>query len=244
MDTARFASLSSALTTSGPRRQALRTLAGLAGAVAVTATLGSDDGDARKKRKKRKGKRKKKVGKGTNTGGHAGAGGGNGDGNDGKGDQSEGNGGNGGTGDGGGNSGGDGGASAPQTEEEKLLDLINAFRAQNGQPALSRNGKLDTAALNHSRDMASRRYFAHNTPEGVTPDQRIAAAGYQFSWWGENIYKSAPNDTSAQSAFNSWVNSSGHRANMLSSNFTQIGIGRAIDADGRTLWTNTFGKPA
>lgn len=65
-----------------------------------------------------------------------------------------------------------------------------------------------------------------------------------FSRRGENIYKSAPNDVSALSAFTSWVNSSGHRANMLSSNFTQIGIGHATASDGRTHWTNTFGKPA
>ena len=79
---------------------------------------------------------------------------------------------------------------------------------------------------------------------GGTPDQRIAAAGNSISWWGENIYKSAPGDATAQPAFTSWVNSSGHRDNMLSTNFTQIGIGRATASDGRTYWTNTFGKPA
>ena len=184
-----------------------------------------------RKRKKRK---KGKKGKGK-TGGSSSGGGQNGGSNSGDG------------GNDGGNiavSAGNGGGGATQTEEEKLLDLINNFRAQNGQPALARNGKLDTAALSHSRDMANRGYFAHNSPEGSTPDQRIAAAGYSYSWWGENIYRSAPGDDSAQSAFTSWVNSSGHRANMLSSNFTQIGIGRATASDGRTYWTNTFGRPA
>ncbi|MCA9879052.1 MAG: CAP domain-containing protein, partial [Thermomicrobiales bacterium] len=130
------------------------------------------------------------------------------------------------------------------SEEESLLGLINTFRAQNNQSPLTRNGKLDTAALNHSQDMANRTYLSHTSPEGSTPDQRILAAGYSYSWWGENIYQSAPNDASAQAAFNSWVNSSGHRANMLSNNYTQIGIGRATAANGRTYWTNTFGKPA
>ncbi len=92
--------------------------------------------------------------------------------------------------------------------------------------------------------MANHGFFSHNTLEGGPPDQRIAAAGSNFSRRGENIYKSAPNDVSALSAFTSWVNSSGHRANMLSSNFTQIGIGHATASDGRTHWTNTFGKPA
>lgn len=235
MDTERFDSLASALTTPGTRRQALRTLGGIAGALAVASTLGLDEGEAKKKGKKGKGKGKKggkgnKGGGSFDDGGHSGGNSGGGETGGGSND---------------GNTGGNnGGGNTTQTEEEKLLVLINTFRAQNGQSALARNSKLDTAAVNHSRDMANRGYFSHNTPEGGTPDQRLTAAGYSFSWWGENIYKSAPGDASAQSAFNSWVNSSGHRANMLSSNFTQIGIGRATASDGRTYWTNTFGKPA
>jgi uncharacterized protein YkwD len=228
MDTARFAHLSSALTTSGTRRQALRTFAGLAGALVVASALGTDEAEAKKKGKKGKGK---KGGKG-NKGGGASGGGQNGGANTG------------GSGDGGGNTGGNGGSNTTQSEEDKLLDLINDFRAQSGLSALGRNGKLNTAALNHSRDMANRGYSSHNSPEGVTPDQRFLAAGYSFSWWGENIYTSAPGDASAQSAFTWWKNSSGHRANMLSTNFTEIGIGRATASDGRTYWTNTFGKPA
>lgn len=244
MDTERFDHLSSALTTSGTRRQALRSIAGLATVLAAAGILNSDEADAKKKRKKGKGKKGNKGGKGgnTSTGGQNGGGNSSAGNND---DPGEGNGattGGGNTGNGGG--GNSGGGSPAQTEEDKLLGLINGFRAQNGISALGRNGKLNTAALNHSRDMANRGFFSHNTPEGGTPDQRITAAGYSFSWWGENIYKSAPGDDSAQAAFNSWVNSSGHRANMLSTNFTQIGIGRATAADGRTYWTNTFGKPA
>ena len=233
MDTARF---DTALTTCGTRRQALRSLARLAGAPAIAGALGANEGEAKKKRKKGKGKKGNKGGS-TNTGGQNGSSGSS--------SGTGGGGGNGGSNGGNPNGGGNGGGgSTAQTEEEKLLGLINDFRAQNDQRALGRNGKLDTAALNHSPDMANRGFFSHNTPEGGTPDQRIAAAGYNFSWWGENIYKSAQGDASAQAAFTSWVNSSGHRANMLSSNFTQIGIGRATASDGRTYWTNTFGKPA
>jgi uncharacterized protein YkwD len=237
MDNERFDHLSTVLTTPGTRRNALRTLAGLATALVVAGALGVDEGEAKKKRKKGKGNKGGKGSKGNNSsasdGGQSGGGNSSGNGN-GNGNGSE-------DGNGAGNNGG---SSATQSEEEKLLGLINDFRAQNGKPAFGRNGKLDTAALNHSRDMANRSYFSHNSPEGVTPDQRIAAAGYNLSWWAENIYKSAPGDASAQSAFTSWVNSSGHRANMLSTNVTQIGIGRATAPDGRTYWTNTFGKPA
>jgi uncharacterized protein YkwD len=240
MDTERFDHLSTVLTASGTRRNALRSLAGLATALVVAGTLGGDEGEAKKKRKKGK---RNKGGKGNNGGasnaGQSNGGNANDNGNQGV---SDGNGSGNSNGNGNG-SGNNGGSSPSQSEEEKLLSLINDFRAQNGQSALSRNGKLDTAALNHSRDMANRGYFSHNSPEGGTPDQRIVAAGYTFSWWGENIYKSAPGDATAQAAFTSWVNSSGHRANMLGSNFTQIGIGRATATDGRTYWTNTFGKP-
>lgn len=227
MDTQRFDHLATGLTISGTRRQTLRSLAGLAAALGVAGTLGTDEGEAKKKRKKGNGK---KGGKGNNGGSNSG------------GQVSGGNSGGGNTGGGDGGSGG--GSGTTQVEEEKLLGLINDFRALNGQPALSRNSKLDTAALNHSQDMANRGYSSHNSPEGSTPDQRIVAAGYSYSWWGENIYKSAPGDASAQAAFTFWVNSSGHRTNMLSSNFTQIGIGRATAVDGRTYWTNTFGQPA
>jgi uncharacterized protein YkwD len=244
MDTERFDHLSTVPTTSGTRRQALRSLAGVTTALVVAGTLSADEGEAKKKRKKGKGKKGGKGSKGGTTTAGGQTSGSTSSGNDnGRGNDNGGNG-NGGGGGGGGNNGGGNGGSTTQTEEEKLLGLINDFRAQNGKPALSRNGKLDTAALNHSRDMANRGFFSHNSPEGGTPDQRIAAAGYSFSWWAENIYKSVPGDASAQSAFTSWVNSSGHLANMLSTNVTQIGIGRATAADGRTYWTNTFGKPA
>jgi uncharacterized protein YkwD len=249
MDTERFDHISTVLTTSGTRRQALRSLAGLATALAVAGALGVEEGEAKKKGKKGKGKGKK-GGKGNKGGGspaggqdNSGTTGGNDNGSSGNENGNSNGGGN--TGGGNSNGGGNNGGGNPaQMEEEKLLVLINDFRAQNGKAALGRNGKLDTAAVNHSRDMANRGYFAHNSPEGVTPDQRIVAAGYNLSWWAENIYKSAPGDASAQSAFTSWVNSSGHLANMLSTNVTQIGIGRATASDGRTYWTNTFGKPA
>ncbi|MFT4040634.1 MAG: CAP domain-containing protein [Thermomicrobiales bacterium] len=241
MDTTRFDALASTLTASSTRRQALRSLAGLAAAAVVAGTLGADEGDARKKGKKGKGKGKGGRGRGgRGSGGGGNTGGGNGGNGNGAGNGGNGNGGNG-NGDGNGN--GNGGGNTEPTQEEILLGLINDFRASNGLGALSEDSRLDNAAVGHSQDMANRNYFAHNTPEGGTPAQRISAAGYSYSWWGENIYKSTPGDDSAQSAFTWWQNSSGHRANMLGANFTNIGIGRATTSDGRSVWTNVFGKP-
>lgn len=173
MDTARF---DTGLTTSGTRRQALRSLAGLAGALAVAGILGADEGEAKKKRKKGKGKKGKGKGSkggGANTGGQGGGGstGGNGNGNGG----------------GTGNGGNGGGSNTTQTEEEKLLGLVNDFRAQSGQPALGRGDKQDTAGSNHSREMANREFFSHTTPVGGTPDQRMAVAGDSYRWWGKYI---------------------------------------------------------
>lgn len=89
--------------------------------------------------------------------------------------------------------------------------------------------------------MAARHYSSHNSPEGVGPDARISAAGYTFDWWAENIYYGGG---TAGEAFGWWANSTGHRANMLSANFDELGIGLAFDArDQVWRWTTVFASP-
>jgi uncharacterized protein YkwD len=125
--------------------------------------------------------------------------------------------------------------------EASILTLINNHRAQNGLPALTRAGQLDTAARNHSQDMATRGFFSHNNPDGKTPRDRIVATGYSCtSWTGENI---AAGYSSAEAAFNGWKNSSGHNANMLRPEFDTIGIGVYYLAGSSYgyYWTTTFG---
>jgi len=80
---------------------------------------------------------------------------------------------------------------------------------------------LATAAQQHSDDMANRNYFSHTTPEGVTFDKRENNAGYP-SPGGENI---AQGQTTAQQVMTDWMNSPGHRANILNCTFAAIGIG-------------------
>jgi uncharacterized protein YkwD len=115
-----------------------------------------------------------------------------------------------------------------------VLTLVNQNRAQNGCGALKEDTRLDTAAQAHSVDMAQHNYFDHTTPSGVTFDQREKAAGYP-SPGGENI---AEGQTSAQQVMTDWMNSEGHRANILNCQFTAIGIG--LDTDG-WYWTQDFG---
>lgn len=134
--------------------------------------------------------------------------------------------------------------SASATEEEALLQMINDFRADNGalQP-LTRQPQLDNAAASHSRDMATRCYFEHVSPDGTNPFERMAAAGYPGVPLSENIYKGSGSFASAAEAFDAWKNSDGHRTNMLDPQAAQIGIGTALETSGFMNWTNVFGRP-
>jgi uncharacterized protein YkwD len=141
------------------------------------------------------------------------------------------------------NCGGSVNGAAAASDEAALLQMINTFRQQNGGlPALTRQAQLDSAAVAHSQDMAKRCFFDHKNPEGADPGARIAATGYQAIAWAENIYKGSGNLGSAAEAFDTWKNSAGHRANMLSGDVTEIGIGTALDGSGFMNWTNVFGR--
>jgi uncharacterized protein YkwD len=142
-------------------------------------------------------------------------------------------------GDGGGNSGGNG--YSPDAKERAFLTLINNHRRANNRAALSLHGQLGVAAERHSQDQANRDRGGHTGSDGSDAGQRITRAGYDWRAWGENVFWSKP-DGSAQAAFQWWKNSSGHNANMLSQNFTEIGIGRARSDSGWWYWTTTFGR--
>lgn len=130
----------------------------------------------------------------------------------------------------------------PTGEELAMLGLINNFRAQNGVGPLTLSPTLTNAAEFHSRDMAARNYFSHDLPGIGTWSQNISNHGYPYGTRAENI---AAGYSAASSTFNQWVNSSGHRANMLNANLTAIGIGAAYGAGSAygTYWTTTFGSP-
>ncbi len=125
--------------------------------------------------------------------------------------------------------------------EQTLLTLINQERANQGLAALNWQSQLAAAARLHSTDMACNNFFSHTGSNGSTFDQRIRAQGYSFSYAAENLAAGG----SPQDAFNGWMNSPGHRANMLSPNLQEIGVGYMYNG-GTTYgsyFTANFGAP-
>lgn len=108
----------------------------------------------------------------------------------------------------------------PETEA-KMLELVNRERVANGLGRLGVNEGAKLVGRAHCTDMFARGYFAHETPEGVDPFQRMDAAGVQYQVAGENLAL-AP---TLQLAHNGLMNSPGHRANILSPDFRRVGIG-------------------
>lgn len=142
-----------------------------------------------------------------------------------------------------GGKGGSNGGTLPAPTAADLaafLPLINAHRQAAGKAALTRNSKLDTAAQLHSEDMVARNFFDHDNPDGNGPEARIAAAGYDPGFFGENIFKGS---AGAQRAFNAWRDSPDHNTNMLSADFQEIGIGCANANGGQWHWTTVFATP-
>lgn len=117
---------------------------------------------------------------------------------------------------------------------DAIFCLTNQIRASYGLPAFRRDTRLDVAALLHSKDMSTRNFFAHVTPEGLTPSDRAAAQGYPLGA-GENIANGYPTATAVVLA---WMASSGHCHNILGS-ARDIGIG-AFGA-GTSYFTQSFG---
>ncbi|MFJ9822686.1 CAP domain-containing protein [Streptomyces sp. NPDC101151] len=114
--------------------------------------------------------------------------------------------------------------------------MVNQERTRAGCGPLTMNARLTAASQNHSTDMVERGYFGHVSPDGKDPGERIAAAGYRWSTYGENI---ARGRQSPAEVMHAWMNSPGPRANILNCSFTQIGIG-IRDAAGGPRWTQTF----
>ena len=124
---------------------------------------------------------------------------------------------------------------APDTSQQgQVVTLVNSARQEAGCGPLAVDVELTAAAQNHSADMSNRDYFSHTTPEGVTFDQRIRNAGYSKPG-AENIAKGARN---AEDVMRMWMESSGHRANILNCDLNTIGVGLARDG---FYWTQDFG---
>ncbi|WP_066889536.1 CAP domain-containing protein [Clostridium nigeriense] len=112
--------------------------------------------------------------------------------------------------------------------EQAIFQRVNKERAAAGLPALSYNTTMEHYARVKSKDMGDRGYFDHKDPQGRLITEQMKADGVSYNAWGENIaYIQGVNGNStlATQFMDNWMNSPGHRANILSSNFSSIGIG-------------------
>lgn len=131
-------------------------------------------------------------------------------------------------------------------EEQAVVDLVNAERSKRGCAPLRVSDQLAFAAQGHSQDMALNDFFSHTSSDGRSPWDRIRETGYSFSSAAENIAAGYP---TAASAVSGWMNSSGHRANILNCNLEETGVGYYYlqndtgDVNYRHYWTQVFARP-
>lgn len=126
--------------------------------------------------------------------------------------------------------------------ESELLRLTNIERQKAGLPALRLSPKLSKAAQSHAIDMAKNNYFSHTGKNGSSMASRARLIAYQYSFIGENI---AAGLATADGTIRQWMNSSGHRRNILNRNFTEIGFGYANspNSEYNHYWVQVFGTP-
>ncbi len=118
--------------------------------------------------------------------------------------------------------------------EREVVRLVNEERAKNGLKPLQENWELSRIARYKSQDMVDNRYFSHTSPIYGTPFQMIRAFGLTYRTAGENI---AYGQRTPRAVVNAWMNSSGHRANILNPSYTQIGVGYVANGN---YWTQMF----
>ncbi|MER7167824.1 CAP domain-containing protein [Micromonospora sp. NPDC000207] len=130
-----------------------------------------------------------------------------------------------------------GSSSSGQTGE--VLSLVNEERAKAGCDPVRTNSQLTTTAQRHSEDQADHQNMSHTGSDGSNVGQRIDRTGYSWSTYGENV---AINRPDAEAVMQAWMNSTGHRNNILNCAFTELGVGMSTNASG-TYWTQVFAAP-
>lgn len=129
--------------------------------------------------------------------------------------------------------------------ENTVITLLNAERAKAGWGQLTAQSQLMSAARAHSLNMACKNFLGHTGSDGSSPFDRMARFGYSFSTAAENVYAGSGPFNSPESAVAGWMNSPGHRANILNGAFIHIGSGYAFNANSEYggYFANSFGKP-
>lgn len=125
-------------------------------------------------------------------------------------------------------------------QENEVIRLVNVQRSKAGLQQLKTNWQLCRVARYKSADMANKGYFAHNSPTYGTPFKMMESFGLRFSSAGENI---AYGQRTPAEVMNGWMNSPGHRNNIMSASYTEIGVGLAKNKSGVSYWTQQFMKP-
>lgn len=120
--------------------------------------------------------------------------------------------------------------------EKRAVELLNADRAKNGLPPLKLNSQLTALGQRYAQDMINRNFFSHYNPEGQSPFDRMKQAGISYGYAGENLAI----NSNVDAAEKSFMNSPGHRANILSPNYTEVGVGVRYDAAGSAYVVQQF----
>ncbi|MFG1778468.1 CAP domain-containing protein [Micromonospora sp. NPDC049051] len=130
------------------------------------------------------------------------------------------------------------GSSGAGSQASQVVDLVNAERAKAGCAAVSIDDKLMTAAQRHSQDQADHQKMSHTGSDGSNVGTRLDRVGYSWRTYGENV---AWNQKTPAAVMTAWMNSSGHRANILNCAFTEIGVG--VASSNGPYWTQVFAAP-
>lgn len=128
--------------------------------------------------------------------------------------------------------------------QQDIIILTNSERIKMGLPALSFNATLSLIAEAKAKDMIARQYFAHVSPSGVDVSGLAVEYGYLYKNIGENL--ALGDFENSQDVVNGWMNSPGHRANILNTDFTEIGVSAIVgNYNGRQVWYSVqeFGRP-
>lgn len=124
--------------------------------------------------------------------------------------------------------------------EKEVVRLVNVERQKNGLNPLELDAELSKVARAKSQDMATKGYFSHTSPTYGSPFDMMKNFGIKYSTAGENIAMGQP---TAEAVVKAWMNSEGHRANILNKNFTKIGVGYYKGSNGSPYWTQMFTRP-
>ncbi|MES0341587.1 MAG: CAP domain-containing protein [Candidatus Humimicrobiaceae bacterium] len=124
--------------------------------------------------------------------------------------------------------------------ESQMIHLINSIRSSRGLQLLNPNPVLNSIARSRSQDMLNRNYFSHYTPEGKNIFNILVENGIMYAMGAENLSQSSPPSWgSPEAVINSWMNSSGHRANLLNPHYGQLGLG-VVDSGNKRVVTLIF----